>query len=180
MLFISGRVSLDLAHTGGRGEAKAFERLHEPTDFTQWLEQSPLHLHNVTVTKAVLEKVYDLREAIWLTANAIRTDAPADLGHVTLINKTATKTPLAPVLDTTKLSFAWVQPATASAALSVIARDAIDLFSRRSELPVQQCANPTCPLLFVDGSRPGKRKWCSMGRCGNLIKVTRHRRNRKG
>ncbi|MFE7743242.1 CGNR zinc finger domain-containing protein [Nocardia sp. NPDC057455] len=32
-----------------------------------------------------------------------------------------------------------------------------------------------CGLLFVDASRPGRRRWCSMDRCGNLSKVRRYR-----
>ena len=30
-------------------------------------------------------------------------------------------------------------------------------------------------LLFVDQSRPGSRRWCSMQRCGNLAKVRSYR-----
>nr|WP_312856528.1 CGNR zinc finger domain-containing protein [Phytoactinopolyspora halotolerans] len=29
--------------------------------------------------------------------------------------------------------------------------------------------------FLVDTSRPGKRRWCSMQRCGNLAKVRGHR-----
>jgi hypothetical protein len=36
-----------------------------------------------------------------------------------------------------------------------------------------------CSLLFVDTSRSGRRRWCSMERCGNRAKVAAHRRRRK-
>ncbi|MGH1554964.1 CGNR zinc finger domain-containing protein, partial [Streptomyces sp. L7] len=35
---------------------------------------------------------------------------------------------------------------------------------------VRDCAGPTCGALFLDTSRPGNRRWCSMGTCGNRAK----------
>lgn len=36
-------------------------------------------------------------------------------------------------------------------------------------------ACPRCGWLFVDSSRGGKRRWCSMQTCGNREKTSRHR-----
>ena len=44
---------------------------------------------------------------------------------------------------------------------------------------LRQCAGDNCALLFLDTSRPGKRRWCSMERCGNRNKV-REFRSRAG
>ena len=38
------------------------------------------------------------------------------------------------------------------------------------------CANPDCVLWFLDTSRPGTRRWCSMAACGNRDKAIRHGR----
>ncbi|MFE7130281.1 CGNR zinc finger domain-containing protein [Streptomyces sp. NPDC057638] len=40
---------------------------------------------------------------------------------------------------------------------------------------VRVCAAHDCQLLFADTSRPGRRRWCSMERCGNREKVRAHR-----
>ncbi|MFG3617196.1 CGNR zinc finger domain-containing protein [Nocardia sp. NPDC047654] len=40
---------------------------------------------------------------------------------------------------------------------------------------IRVCAADDCGLLFVDASRPGRRRWCSMDRCGNLSEVRRYR-----
>jgi predicted RNA-binding Zn ribbon-like protein len=43
------------------------------------------------------------------------------------------------------------------------------------QLPrVRQCANPECGWLFLDGSKSGNRRWCSMSACGNRAKAHRH------
>jgi predicted RNA-binding Zn ribbon-like protein len=39
---------------------------------------------------------------------------------------------------------------------------------------VRRCANPECGWLFLDDSRAGKRRWCSMSSCGNRAKARRH------
>lgn len=39
---------------------------------------------------------------------------------------------------------------------------------------IRPCANPDCVLWFLDVSRPGKRRWCSMAGCGNREKARRH------
>jgi hypothetical protein len=39
---------------------------------------------------------------------------------------------------------------------------------------VRRCANPECGWLFLDDSRAGKRRWCSMSSCGNRARARRH------
>ena len=39
---------------------------------------------------------------------------------------------------------------------------------------VRQCANPACRFLFLDDSKAGNRRWCSMAACGNRMKARRH------
>lgn len=67
---------------------------------------------------------------------------------------------------------------TAAAGLSAIARDAIDLLTGPLGHRIRVCAAEDCAFLFVDASRPGTRRWCSMERCGNLAKLRTHRDTR--
>jgi predicted RNA-binding Zn ribbon-like protein len=39
---------------------------------------------------------------------------------------------------------------------------------------VRQCAHEECILYFLDLSKSGKRKWCSMETCGNRKKAAKH------
>lgn len=43
---------------------------------------------------------------------------------------------------------------------------------------IRPCGNPECVLWFLDVSRPGSRRWCSMAGCGNHAKAVRHGRVR--
>ena len=39
---------------------------------------------------------------------------------------------------------------------------------------IRRCTDPECGRLYIDRSRRGDRRWCSMKRCGNRAKSRRH------
>jgi predicted RNA-binding Zn ribbon-like protein len=49
----------------------------------------------------------------------------------------------------------------------------IDLLERAPDR-IRSCDHPDCELWFLDTSRNGTRRWCSMERCGNRAKAKRH------
>ena len=59
-----------------------------------------------------------------------------------------------------------------------IAVAAVDLLRSDRLDRVKQCDN--CPWLFVDRSRNGSRRWCSMDECGVHVKMRRYRAARRG
>jgi predicted RNA-binding Zn ribbon-like protein len=69
------------------------------------------------------------------------------------------------------LTAAWAVPARATQALSTMAREMIELLSGPLAERIHECASDDCPLVFVDTSRPGARRWCAMERCGNRHKL---------
>lgn len=172
MLFLSGRLCLDFAHSGGEGRYAVFERLHSAGDLREWLRLSPLALEGATVKEKDLAAARRLRRAIWTLANEIRQGKPPSPREVAYLNRTVRAQPLIP-LWTPGSPPGYAGPKSAEQAFSTIARDALQLFA--SEQQIHKCAHPRCPLLFVDSSRPGKRRWCSMERCGNMEKTSRYR-----
>ena len=40
---------------------------------------------------------------------------------------------------------------------------------------LRRCASPDCARWFVDSSKGGRRRWCSMATCGNRAKAARYR-----
>jgi predicted RNA-binding Zn ribbon-like protein len=45
---------------------------------------------------------------------------------------------------------------------------------------VRQCAHHECVLYFIDFSKGGRRRWCSMETCGNKHKASTHYQKVKG
>ena len=175
-IFIAGRLCIDLTQTGGEtGKRAHWERFHQPSDLADWFSESPLRLHGIRVSPEEFEVALSLREAIWRVAQAIVQNEPPLAADLDAINRVASKPNLPPQLTPDGLKEVWYSPATATAALSTIARDAIDLFASEFRSRIRQCENPKCRLMFVDTSHPGKRRWCLMKRCGNMAKTTRYR-----
>jgi predicted RNA-binding Zn ribbon-like protein len=58
--------------------------------------------------------------------------------------------------------------------LAPVLWSAADLLVGRQLARVRQCANPACGWLFLDDSKSGNRRWCSMSACGNRAKAHRH------
>ena len=66
---------------------------------------------------------------------------------------------------------AWRVPWTCAA-------EFVELLEQRGDR-IRGCANPDCILWFLDTTRPGTRRWCSMAACGNRDKAIRHGRLRR-
>jgi predicted RNA-binding Zn ribbon-like protein len=61
---------------------------------------------------------------------------------------------------------------------SAIVRAAAELLTGPDIGRVRQCGDAYCSWLFVDTSRNGSRRWCSMELCGNRARVRALRRRR--
>jgi predicted RNA-binding Zn ribbon-like protein len=170
--FDAGAVCLDFAHTGGEGEYAKFEMLLEPADLGEWLAEPPLEAVMTTPLAArELTAAKTLRQAIWVVAHAQAADRPLPPEAVATINSAASAAPLVPELTADGTTAGWAPPVTVTQALSTLAREMIELLSGPLAGRIRECASDTCPMVFVDSSRPGARRWCSMERCGNRHKV---------
>jgi predicted RNA-binding Zn ribbon-like protein len=176
-IFVAGRLCIDFTQTGGETGKRAYwERFHQPTDLADWLAESPLRLREIQVGPEEFQTALSLRESIWRVAQATLQGEAPFAEDVETINRVAATPDLPTQLMPGELNQAWYSPAPASGALSLIARDAIDLFSGELRSRIRECENPNCGLMFVDASRPGKRRWCLMKRCGNIAKTSTYRK----
>lgn len=67
-------------------------------------------------------------------------------------------------------------------ALTLVALSAGRFLADGDTTRLRQCASSSCILFFIDDSRNGSRRWCSMSTCGNREKVRAHyeRSRRRG
>ncbi|MEV0731855.1 ABATE domain-containing protein [Polymorphospora sp. NPDC050346] len=170
--FDAGALCLDFAHTGGEGRYAVFETLHEPADLAEWLAQPPLAaVLTVPATAGELTAAKALRQAIWEAAHARAARHALPCGAVDVINHAAAGASLIPELAAEGTTARWAPPVGAAQALSTLAREMIGLLSGPLSERFRGCAGDNCPLVFVDSSRPGARRWCAMERCGNRHKL---------
>jgi predicted RNA-binding Zn ribbon-like protein len=182
--FDAGALCLELLVTGGEDMRAKYEVLHRPADFAIWAATSRLDLPGhgvdpaqVTVTAADLHHVKALREAVWFSAVRVAAAQRPLRGDIEAINAAASGAGVVPQLDGGRA--VWRGPVTGGQLVTEIARDAVATFGGPGAGRIRQCANPVCALVYLDTSRPGARRWCSMQRCGNRSKVSGYRSRRR-
>ncbi|MEV7991413.1 CGNR zinc finger domain-containing protein [Streptomyces sp. NPDC086077] len=173
--FDPGALCLELLTTGGPGDLARYEVLHRPADLVAWAERSRLPAGlDLTVTEDELARARALRDALTVLTTDRAHGRPLRSRQLDVVNAAAALPAIAARLTADGIR-AWVPGATGTALLSTVARDAIELFTGPYAGRVRECGAHDCRLLFVDNSRPGRRRWCSMEHCGNRAKVRAHR-----
>ncbi|WP_394825215.1 CGNR zinc finger domain-containing protein [Pendulispora albinea] len=173
--FMGARLCFAFAATlGDRGKAEAFERMVRPADLARWCVESGCIDTPPTCTDDDLVRAKELREAIQRVGEALANRTPTDPRDVAIINRAAAKPPLAPALAPDATAVRWLGDEL-DAVLSLVARDLITLCASPLRERVHLCENPACVAPFVDASRAGERRWCSMNTCGALSKKRGYR-----
>jgi predicted RNA-binding Zn ribbon-like protein len=171
----SGRLCLDFVATVGERWRRSFERLREPEDLARWMIESGMLETTPRVSMRQLAAGRKLREAINRLARPAIAPEPGDREE---LNRWAARAPLAPQL-TAGGHRLWMAERPVEATFATIAVDAVDLLSGPLASRIRECSARDCALLFVDTSRPGRRRWCSTAGCGNRVRTKTHRQRRK-
>lgn len=177
--FRSGRLCLAFVATVGERWRGNYERLREPADLARWYREAGLLDEPVTVTPTGLSAARTLREAIYRIAHAVMAGRPATAHDEATLTAAAAAPALIPVLHHGTSRLTLPAEGGEQAALSTVARDAIDLFTGTDTDRIRECASPECALLFVDTSRPGRRRWCSSTACGSRDRSAAYRRRQQ-
>jgi predicted RNA-binding Zn ribbon-like protein len=173
--FRAGRLSLDLCSTLLWRYRAPSEQLRVPDDLARWLREAGVQPVPGAVSEQDLNQARELREAIYGLVHDRLAGRALARPHVATINALAAHPDPVPRLTAAgEIGYGADEPA--AAALSRIARDAIELLAGSTAARVRECAAPDCAFLFVDTSRAGRRRWCAMARCGNREHVRKHRR----
>lgn len=178
--FDAGSLALAFAVTGPGthdGPLAVFQTLRAPSDLDRWAADV-VEAHGIRATGDDLELALRLQAAVWSVANAVVDRRSVPKRDLDVLNDLAARPSLVPRLAHGRAR-SWASKQSAPALMSTVARDAIDVFGGPLAERLKRCEGGQCSLLFVDTSRPGHRRWCSMDRCGNRAKVTAHRRRRK-
>jgi len=172
--FRGGRLALDLpASLAGRRRDVPSELLAEPRDLGRWLVAAGLAARAPDIGPADVEHARELREAIYRLAASHVHRRPIAAADRAVVNRWAALPAPAPQL-TADGRLAWIGDGV-DAMLAAVARDAVELFGTAVDR-LRTCAGEGCSIIFLDSSRAGQRRWCSMTSCGNKAKVSEFRR----
>ena len=175
--FDPGSLAFAFSVTGHPFDPDRFEVLKEPEDVGRWAVDV-LGARRIQTTAASVLDAKRLRWAIWNTAAAIIDGIAVAASDRSTLNAFAERPSLVPRIDPDGEQ-SWAPMARASALFSSIARDMIEVATGPLASRIRRCEGVNCAIPFVDTSRPGTRRWCSMDRCGNRAKVAAHRRRQR-
>lgn len=181
--FIGGNPAIDLTNTVFTRHMSADDNdlLNSPPDIGNWFQFAGL----ATKTQAnaisgiaipeFLENVRQLRETSFSVFDALARDNPPPPDALGLLFEQAAEGFLSRrfslrATHSTPEIARFDDPKGIVAFLAAISVEASIVLPRQR---LHAC--PRCGWLFVDTSRGGRRRWCSMQTCGNREKASRHR-----
>jgi predicted RNA-binding Zn ribbon-like protein len=183
MEFVLTGVSAPLnlvATVGRRHSVSPVERIPDRAALVRWMAESGVAPTLEDASADELDQARQLREAIYGLVRTRIEGHPPPPAALSSVNEAAARPALGDRLVPTPSGLrAEPLPGTASEALARIAREAVRLLGGPDADRVKECERPECSLLFLDETQSGRRRWCSMERCGNLAKTAGYRARRR-
>jgi len=172
----SSHLSIDLTWTLRYRNVSPTELLITPRDLRRWTSSHGLKTSG-QIRDQDLARFRELREAIFESFfRAVDGRLPSE-SERRVINENAASSPYIPAFASNGSITLKHDGSGVDAALSTVARDAIELLALRDGR-LRRCEGPGCALIFYDESRPGTRRWCDTSRCGNRVNTHSYRKRR--
>jgi predicted RNA-binding Zn ribbon-like protein len=187
--YIGGNPVLDFHNTiSWPARRTSNERLRRPVDLVRWATESGIvssrearELRAYSARKAarsraelaVAVQVRHVLHAIFFDCIEGRQTADGQLRN---LNQHLKKVRGSQTIEWSDGQPRWSPPAGRSTRVIAdrILLRAADLLTSRDLLHLRRCANPNCGWLFLDTTKNGARKWCSMTECGSRAKAKRY------
>jgi predicted RNA-binding Zn ribbon-like protein len=160
-----------------RGTPSPTEQLQSPDDVLRW-SAKVTHLPAAMLRRfersaVLLEEAIEVRETIYRCFAAVATGRAPTEKDLGALNAALMEAPPRQRVRTSGWDVGFPQP-WITTLLAPVLWSAADLLVGPQLSRVRQCANPACGWLFLDTSKGGNRRWCSMSACGNRAKAHRH------
>ena len=143
----------------------------------RWAEKDPEN------AAEVFSNAIAIREAMYRIFFAMATRKTPEARDVAAVNRALDEAPARRVLLRGENGFGWridINGISAASLLAPVLWSAGDLMVSPDTARLRHCSNDKCLWLFLDDSKNGSRRWCSMQSCGNRAKAHRHYLRTKG
>jgi predicted RNA-binding Zn ribbon-like protein len=182
--FVAGHAGLDFVNTAEqRGHPDAGDVLVTPADLRLWGQRYGLISPSVRGEgdeRAELDQARQARELLYAVLLDRIHDRPASKAQLNLLARSAAEAYAAASLqmrDDGSLGWHW-SPSQLSTIRHVAVTSAVDLLRSEPSTRLKQCPGDRCGWLFLDATKGGNRRWCSMSECGQDAKDAQRARRR--
>ena len=177
---IGGHRCLDFVNTlVAADEPVMRDSLPTPDEYRRWAERAGIAVDRARDAKrdaAALRRAKALRRAIREIATAVAAAKPAPADAAALLTAETARSFRSRALAPTPKGLGWTRSRQdLDSVTDQLAVEATALFADTGELRLKRCIGAHCGWFFLDLSRNGSRRWCSMQDCGNRAKARRHR-----
>jgi predicted RNA-binding Zn ribbon-like protein len=178
--FIAGHVALDFVNTAEeRGHPDAGDALRAPADLVLWGRRYDLLSRSIRASddQAELRRALATREllyALFVDRVNDRGGSDADLRRLASLAAEAYRAAILEPAGDGRLAWRWSRSELATIR-HVAVTAAVDLLSSHSLAALKQCPGDHCGWFFLDTTKRGNRRWCSMSECGQDAKNARRR-----
>jgi len=191
-LFVGNQIALDFLNTALVSNGESMELLPDAAAVARWMvhagllaekaakklgqqwERSPLAAEGVTALRRFRDR---LRAEVF----SFEAGAGVSADFLDELNSLLRTHPVFRVVEadghggyTQELSF---EPRLPDDLLGPLAEDTMMLLTRVAAGRVRKCEG--CPVHFLDVSKKGSRRWCSMNLCGNKVKVAAYQQRQR-
>ena len=186
--FVGGHVALDFVNTAeDRGHPQAGDVLRTPGDLSRWGERYGVlsggrRSEPGAPAEAELRRALDARELLYSLFQArVRGERPseADLAHLSRLAAAAYRAGRLTRTTGGRITWSWPR-GELSTVRHVAVTAAVELLAGDEPQRLKQCPGDQCGWFFLDTTKRGNRRWCSMGECGQEAKTARRRTRRLG
>jgi predicted RNA-binding Zn ribbon-like protein len=183
MPFVGGHVALDFVNTAEeRGHPDAEDALRDPADLAVWGRRYGLLSPAVRGdgNEAELRCAVEARELLYTLCLARVHDRPApaaDLERLAALAAAAYRAGTLEPAANGQLRWCW-SPAELATVRHAAVAAAVELFGGDAPARLKQCPGDHCGWFFLDATKRGNRRWCSMSECGQDAKSARRRARR--
>jgi predicted RNA-binding Zn ribbon-like protein len=177
--FIAGDVALDFVNSAEeRGHPEAIDVLHTPADLLNWGRRYGLLDEDAAArsSAAELRRARDARELLYvflLDRVAGRRAGADQLTHLAELNAAAYRAASLTQTESGELAWRWSRSDPASIRHTAVTA-AAQLLATEGPL-IKQCPGDHCGWFFIDATKRGNRRWCSMSGCGQDAKSAKRR-----
>jgi predicted RNA-binding Zn ribbon-like protein len=177
--FVGGHPVLDLTNTVFSRAEPLMDNdlLTSPADVLSWCMSAGLfdRAPRLADERTLIDDVREIREHAWAVFDAVARGAdvsPEHLGYLLQRAGEGLRAGDVRSIDArlAEMSAKWSAPGSIP---TVLAAMAVHAFFTLPADRIRACDR--CGWLFLDSSRGGRRRWCSMSTCGNREKASRHR-----